>query len=70
MREVFVDGNLRDIKFCKIHLGLDTIFSTKLWLKHEISAKMSFLAMFSFFQNMGKQLAESKVCTYLQDYQS
>ena len=22
------------------------------------------------FQNMGKQLAESKVCTYLQDYQS
>ena len=25
---------------------------------------------FSFFQNMGKQLAESKVCTYLQDYQS
>ena len=28
------------------------------------------LLFFHFFQNMGKQLAESKVCTYLQDYQS
>ena len=26
--------------------------------------------LFFIFQNMGKQLAESKVCTYLQDYQS
>ena len=25
--------------------------------------------LFFLFQNMGKRLAESKVCTYLQDYQ-
>ena len=28
------------------------------------------LLLLLFFQNMGKQLAESKVCTYLHDYQS
>ena len=38
-------------------LGLFTLF-------------LAFLLFFSFFQNMGKQLVESKVCTYLQDYQS
>ena len=29
-----------------------------------------YFLLFFIFQNMGKQLAESKVCTYLQDYHS
>ena len=42
VREVFVDGPLKNIKilqFFKIHLGLITIVSAKLWLKYAISAK-------------------------------
>ena len=52
VREVFVDGPLRNIKllqFWKINLWLSTIVSAKLWLKHEISAKMSLLSLFSSF---------------------
>ena len=47
----FVGGHLRNINlhFCKIHLGLSTRFSAKLWLKHEIYAKTSLLASFSSF---------------------
>jgi len=49
VREVFVDGPLKNInllQFCKIHLGLITIVSAKLWLKYAISAKMFLLVMF------------------------
>ena len=52
VREVFVDGSLKNINllyFCKMHLLLITIVSTKQWIKHEISAKMSLLVLFSYF---------------------
>ena len=52
VREFFVDGTLKNIKllqFCKIHLGLITIFSAKQWLKHAISAKIFLLVVFFIF---------------------
>ena len=52
MKEVFVDGPLKNIKFLhfwKIHLGLVTICFAKQWLKQEICAKCPFLLSFSSF---------------------
>ena len=52
VREVFVDNTLKNInllQFFKIHLGLITIVSAKLWLKYAISAKMFLLVVFFIF---------------------
>ena len=47
-------------------------FGVYIFLSPLIFRFRTFTLFFHFllFSNMGKQLAESKVCTYLQDYQS
>ena len=49
-------------------------FGVYLFLSHLIILlglfTLFYFLLFFIFQNMGKQLAESKVCTYLQDYHS